>query len=269
MGLPRALAAAALAAALSGCGFVGQRADWQEVLPPQRPAARLSDGATKNPYEELFEYTVGKGDGLQIEVAGHPEFSGPVTVDQRGRCLVPDSGEIMDVEGLTLDETEGRVRLALSRYVVGDPEINVRLTASRSKSYYMLGGVHHPGLYRMGANTLRLRDALASAGFFAEYRADKKRVGIITPDEERPTYVIANGRDILMGADKYNVVVKPGDIIFVQDKVIYDLDGFLYTLFRETENASTTNKAVEFWEEALQGDFGAFTYPRQGVTVIY
>ena len=94
-------------------------------------------------------------------------------------------------------------------------------------------------------------------------------MGVITPDEAEPTYVIANGRDILKGDDKYNVVIKPGDIVFVQNRIIYDIDRFLYELFRQTENVSTAHEAVKFWEDAIDGEFGDFSYPRHGVAIVY
>ena len=114
-----------------------------------------------------------------------------------------------------------------------------------------------------------MRDAIAAAGYFAEYKADQSRVGVITPDPARPTYVIVNGRDILMGEDKYNIIIKPGDVIFIQNRLIYDIDRFIFTLFRETESVSTANKAVKFWENAKDGEIGDFSYPRQTITIMY
>jgi protein involved in polysaccharide export with SLBB domain len=152
---------------------------------------------------------------------------------------------------------------------VGKPDVHISLVEARSKMYYVLGGVWAPGIYRMGGEVIRLREAIARAGLFREYRADQTRVGVITPDPAKPTYVIANAKKIMMGDDSENLIVKAGDVIFVQDKIIYDVDGFLYTLFRETENVSTADKAVKFWEDAVKGDIGDFTYPRSSVTVVY
>jgi len=269
MGAPRFAVAAAVVAVLWGCGFHGQRARVSDSLPPTQPAALLSDGTTKDPYQELFQYSIGNGDGLEVVVAGHAEFSGKTAVDQRGRIPIPNSTQLIDVSGLTLREAEGRVAQTIAPYVVGKPEVRVSLVESRSKSFYVLGGVWSPGLYRMNGSIVKLREAIAAAGFFREYRGDSTRVGVITPDPVKPTYVVVNVHNILMGEEKEDVIVKPGDIVFVQDRIIYDIDGFLYTLFRETENASTANKAVEFWEDALHGKWGDFTYPRSSVTVIY
>jgi len=76
-------------------------------------------------------------------------------------------------------------------------------------------------------------------------------------------------RDVFKGEDKYNVVIKPGDIICVQDKIIYDLDSFLYVLFKETSNVATTHRAAEFWQDAAKGKIGEFSSPRSGITIIY
>jgi protein involved in polysaccharide export with SLBB domain len=252
-----------------GCGFRGGRGDWDDVLEPVEPAPLLSDGSTRYLYDELMVYRVGGGDALSVTVLEHSEFDGPAGVDERGRMAVPGTDKVVEVTDLTLDEVTGRIAEILAPYVIGKPQVRVSLTSSASKYYYVLGGIGRPGVYSMGARTLTLREALAAAGFFMEHRADKRRVGIITPDAEKPTYLIADGAAILMGEDKYNIIMKPGDIIFVQDRVIYDIDRFLYEMFIMTENVSTTDKAVKFWEKAVDGEFGDFAAPRRGLTIIY
>ena len=270
MGAPRFTVAAAVVAALWGCGFHGQRADLSQSLAPTQPAAVLSDGTTKIPYQELFQYTVGNGDEIDIEVAGHSEFSGHAVIDQRGRLPVPNSTRVIDVAGLMICEVEGRITQEISAFCVGKPDVHVSLFASRSKFYYVLGGVAYPGLYRMDGSIVRLREAIAAAGLFREYRADQRRIGIITPDPVKPTYTIVSAYDAFRGEDRQNVIIKPGDIVLVQDRIIYDLDGFLYALFRETQDVSSTNRAVKFWQDAVsEGKFGNFTAPSPGATLIY
>ncbi len=241
---------------LCGCGFYGRRGEWADVMEPSEPAPLLSDGTSRSLYDRLTVYSVGCGDGLSLEIAGHEEFSGDVGVDQRGRMVVPNTEDLLEVEGLSLDEVEGRVAEAVSPYVVGRPEVNIRLISSASKFYYVLGGVLKPGVYPMGGDVIRLREALGIAGFFESEAADKRRVGIVTPDPERPTYLIANGREIMLGVDKRNIILKPGDIVFVQNRIIYDLDRFVYELFITTENVATTHDVVKYWEDALDGEFG-------------
>ncbi len=265
----RLFTVALVAVVFVGCGFTGRRGDWKDVSEPEMPGALLSDGSTKVLYDELFIYKVGNGDGLRLSVAGHEEFGGAVSVDQRGRMAIPNTTNIIEVAELSLNEIEGLVADSIAAFVVGRPDVRVSLASSTSKHYYMLGGVGYQSIYPLGAKILRLREVLAIAGFFREYQADEKRVGIITPDPVQPTYLIANGRQILMGDDKYNVVIKPGDIIFVQNSIIYDIDRFLYRLFIQTENTATTHSAVKFWEDAKNGDFGNFAAPQRGLTIIY
>lgn len=263
------LIAVAVVGLLCGCGFYGRRGEWADVLEPTEPEPLLSDGTSRSLHDKLTIYSVGCGDGLSVEIAGHEEFSGDVGVDQRGRIVVPNTDDLLEVEGLSLDEVEGRVARAISPYVVGRPEVNVTLMSSASKFYYVLGGVLKPGVYPMGGNVIRLREALGIAGFFESYVADKSRVGIVTPDPERPTYLIANGRKIMLGVDRHNIILKPGDVVFVQNRIVYDLDRFLYALFITTENTSTTHNAVKFWEDAIDGDFGDFMAPKRGLTIVY
>lgn len=269
MSVARFVLAALVAAVSWGCGFHGQRADIKDYTPPEEPAPLLSDGTTRVEYDALFEYSIGNGDVVNVDVLGHKEFSGVSNVDERGKLAISNTGRVVDVSGLTMPQVEARIAQSIAPFVVGQPTVRVSLMGSKSKYYYILGGVWHPGVYNMGAKVVRLKDAIAAAGFFAEYRADQSRVGVITPDPVKPTYVVVSGHDLLMGEDRYNIVVKPGDVIFIQNRIIYDIDRFLFTLFRETENASTTNKAVQFWEDVKDGQWGDFSYPRQTITIMY
>ena len=265
----RLIIAAAVAALVSGCGFYGQRGQWKDVLAPTEPEPLFSDGSTEFLQDDLYVYRLGNGDGLLLEVSGHEEFSGEIAVDQRGRTGVPNTDEVLDVAGLSLDEVEGKVAEAISPYVLGRPDVRLRLLSSTSRYYYVLGGVGYPGVYPMGARVVRLREALGAAGFFREYQADKRRLAVITPDSVQPTHLVTDGRAILMGKDEQNIVIKPGDVVFVQNRVIYDIDRFLYELFIATENVATTHDTVKFWEDASKGEFGDFAAPRRGVTIIY
>jgi len=252
-----------------GCGFYGRRGEWKDVTEPVEPAPLFSDGTTDVLYDELYLYRLGNGDVVDLQVAGHEEFSGEVGVDQRGRTAVPNTDAILEVGGLSLEEAEARIAATIAPFVLGRPEVTASLLESQSKYYYVLGGVKYPGVYSMGARIVRLREALARTGFFREFQADKRRVGVITPDPKRPTYLITNGRAILMGKDEQNVILKPGDVVFVQNRIIYDIDRFLYELFITTENVATTHDAVKFWEDAEDGEIGDFTAPSRGVTIIY
>ncbi len=262
------LTCAALAITL-GCGFYGRRGDWAEVREPVEPAPLFSDGTTAVLYDELYTYRLGNGDVIAIDVAAHDEFSGLISVDQRGRMAVPNTDAVFEVAGLSLEDVEGRVAATVAPYIVGRPEVRVTLIESRSTYYYVLGGVVFPGVYPMGARVVRLREALAQAGFFRMVQADRRRVGVITPDPEQPTYFITNGRAIMMGLDESNIILKPGDIIFVQNRIIYDVDKFLWELFRTTENVAATHEAVKFWEDAIDGEFGDFSAPTRGLTILY
>ncbi len=265
----RALWAVGLCSLLVGCGFYGRRGDFSDVLDPTEPAPLFSDGSSEVLSEDLYVYRLGNGDVMTLEIAAHEEFSGTVGVDERGRVLVPNTEKVLEVAGLSLDEAEGKIAASVAPYIIGPADVRLRLLSSSSKYYYILGGVGHPGVYPMGAKVIRLREALSIAGFFREFQADKKRVAVITPDPVQPTHLITDGRAILMGLDRQNIVVKPGDVIFVQDRIIYDIDRFLYELFIVTENTASTHDAVKFWEDAIDGEFGDFTAPRRGLTVIY
>lgn len=107
-------------------------------------------------------FTLGPGDKLDIELLDETNSLTTTVVGPDGKIyfsLLPGT----DVWGLTLGQTRDVLEHQMSRYVRGQPQINVNLRDVQSKHVWLLGRFQQPGVYNMAAPTTLL-EAIASAG---------------------------------------------------------------------------------------------------------
>lgn len=158
------------------------------------------------------EYTVRKGDVLDVLVIGEPEFSRLVTVTQEGTIFLPLVGNVQ-VDGLTLKQVEQRLIELIRRYV-REPRVVVTLRApTTERDYvYVLGQVARPGPYeyRRGWTVAEL---LAQAGG-ATPRASLPRALILRRSEVIPVNL---ERLLVQGDVSQNPELKPGDVLVVPE----------------------------------------------------
>jgi protein involved in polysaccharide export with SLBB domain len=158
------------------------------------------------------EYTVRKGDVLDVLVIGEPEFTRLVTVTQEGTIFIPLVGNVQ-VEGLTLKQVEERLTQLIRRYV-REPRVVVTLRApTTERDYvYVLGQVARPGPYeyRRGWTVAEL---LAQAGG-ATPRASLPRSLILRRSEVIPVNL---ERLLVQGDVSQNPELRPGDVLVVPE----------------------------------------------------
>ena len=107
-------------------------------------------------------FTLGPGDRLDVELVDDTNSLTTTLVGPDGKIyfsLLPG----VDVWGLTLGQTREVLQHELSRYVRGQPQVNVSLRDVQSKHVWMLGRFQQPGVYNMAAPTTLL-EAIAAAG---------------------------------------------------------------------------------------------------------
>lgn len=110
-------------------------------------------------------YTIRAGDTLDIQVAGHEEWSLSVTVRPDGRITYPATGEIR-VAGLTLQELTDQIEHALGpggRHLL-DPNVFINVTSMRTPVAYILGAVARPGAVEMPTGVSTATKILTIAG---------------------------------------------------------------------------------------------------------
>jgi polysaccharide biosynthesis/export protein len=164
------------------------------------------------------EYRLGPGDLIEIGVFGVENFQRTVRISASGVIKLPLIDSIT-AAGLTPAELEERLIAALDGDVIKNPQVSVFVKEYKSQTVYVLGAVRNPGQYQM---TLQLRvvDVLSMAGGLQPNAVDEaviQRKSSEGPDE----IVRVNLREMLeQGNLALNVVVKGGDVVHVQERLI-------------------------------------------------
>lgn len=144
-------------------------------------------------------YRLGAGDKIRVTVFGEPYLSGEFIVNANGTVSLPLI-EPVSVTGLTLTESENRIKERLAAGFLGDPKVSVDILSYRP--FFIIGEVVNPGSYPYVADMTVLH-AVAIAGGFTPRAAKKKIVMQRDGQEIRVTNTTP---------------VEPGDIITVKER---------------------------------------------------
>ncbi|MBI5765104.1 MAG: polysaccharide biosynthesis/export family protein [Planctomycetes bacterium] len=171
---------------------------------------------SKDASVSAVEYVVQPPDVLDISSSQAVEIDGESqTIRQDGKITLRLLGEVK-VAGLTPTEIAQKLEGLLARYYQ-NPKVNVRVTGTNSKQYYVFGDntVMREGVYSYtGRDTLLNALALAQPNRFAW----KGKIKLIRPAKdsaERHVMTIDADRLIQGGKTDQNVLLQEGDIIYV------------------------------------------------------
>ncbi|MGH9533426.1 MAG: polysaccharide biosynthesis/export family protein [Terriglobales bacterium] len=196
--------ALAMVAGLAGIGSPGPHHQ-HPAKPDPAPAAQHAAAAG---------YRLGPQDVISVDVWQEPQISSrdlPVRPD--GMISVPLAGQIR-AEGLTPAQLQAAIARRLRPYL-SDPAVTVQVDQVRSHKLYILGRVHHPGIYVLAGPT-RVLDAIAMAGGLAEF-ANRRHIYVLRRLGGGRTRRIAfNYKRVIAGKDaKENIRLRPGDTVVV------------------------------------------------------
>lgn len=195
---------------------------------PQRPTATNGNltanaGKSANAVQATPDYKIGPGDILSIIVWDHPELTTPAgqyrSADQAG-TVVTEDGTIyypyvgtLQVAGKTTRQVRDLLASRLSKFIE-KVQLDVRMTAFRSKRVYVVGEVIKPGLQEVTDIPMTVLEAVNRAGGFGP-EADHSRV-LLT--RKGTTYRVDIQAMYEAGATEQNALLEPGDILNVQDR---------------------------------------------------
>jgi len=208
----RTRAAVLLLAATAGCASNRPRVD--AALRASRPLT--------GPASPAAAYSVTCPDLLDVQVYGHPEWSGPHEIGADG-CIVLAEVSPLRVEGLTPAQVAGRVAVALHlpRAAVG-----VQVAAYRSRQVFLFGQVEGPerALPYQGPETVA--DLLRRAGGLRP-GADFRTVSVVRPHVaagRRPeVFTVDLAAVLLRGDSKSNVILQPDDEVYIAETTRYSM----------------------------------------------
>lgn len=192
--------ALALSLVLSGCGG-------------NKPLAANGafDAQTTQPY------LIGAGDMLQIFVWGNPDLSTSVPVRPDGRITTPLVEDVI-ASGKTSTELAREMEQHLAHYI-RNPVVTVTVTSfvgRHSEQIRVVGAVTQPQSlpYR---EHVTLLDVMIQVGGLTEFAAGNKAVLVRTINGEQHRLRVRL-KDLVNDGDiSANVVVQPGDVLFVPE----------------------------------------------------
>jgi len=208
------------------------------ATPEIEHALPIGEAGLLSPEGAPADHPVGAEDLLEISVFEIPELSRTVRVSGRGTISLPLLGE-MEVRGLTGMQVEDKLREALTKKYLQDPQVSVFIREYGSKKVSVIGAVGKPGVYEMlGPRTLL--QVLSEAGGL-EKEAGAHLYVIRAAQDGTAQTIPVNVGDLLMNrSPEINLPVQPGDVVSVPiDRPIYIyVDGAVRTPGRLEELAS-------------------------------
>jgi polysaccharide export outer membrane protein len=151
-------------------------------------------------------YRLDNGDKLRITVFGQEAMTGEYVVDGSGSISMPLLAQVK-AGGLTAQGLEQEISQRLtSEGLLVNPSVNVQILTYRP--FFILGEVAQPGQFPYLDN-MTVLTAVAMAGGFT-HRADTDGFLI--------TRKIGN--KVIEGHAQRNTLVKPGDVITVQERIL-------------------------------------------------
>ena len=170
------------------------------------------------------DYLIGPADLLEVKVFESEKLTSTVRVSSRGQITLPLLGSV-DINGLTARESEEKIEnLLKSEGYINNPHIGVFVKEHKSKLVSVVGYVTEPGSYELlGRQTLL--DSLAAAKGLKD---NAGRTVYLTRAEDnggREAYVVDLEELLIKGNSEINVVLKPGDVIYVPEAGTVFVDG--------------------------------------------
>lgn len=150
------------------------------------------------PDSDTYEYQLGPGDTVAINVFGDESLSGEQSLDGNGALSMPLIGEVA-AAGQTPTELQATLVEEFSEYMQS-PNVTVQVIEYRP--FYIVGEVRNPGSYSY-VDGMTVVNAVALAGGYT-YRASKDG------------FILQREQENLLARDL--TPVRPGDVITVQER---------------------------------------------------
>jgi polysaccharide export outer membrane protein len=163
------------------------------------------------PATSSSEVVLGPSDVIHISVWKNSDLSQTVTVGPDGFVSLPLVGNVQ-VAGLTSDQLAKMIASQLATYVVS-PQVTVSIVEIRSRQVYVLGQVAKPGSFPLIA-PIHVLQLIAQAGGLTSY-ANRKGIVVLHSEQGNIRKIPFNYNNVVRGDGKQNIVLQPGDTVFV------------------------------------------------------
>jgi len=158
------------------------------------------------------DYTLGKGDIIEVFVWRNEQLSRKVIIRPDGKISLPFVQD-MQAEGFTPVQLQRQITRRLIEHIA-NPQVSVIVSEINSYRVSVLGRVNNPGVYPITGKTT-IAEVIALAGGFTEW-ANRRKITVVTRQGGEKTKVIINYKKISSGKDpSQNIILKRDDIIIV------------------------------------------------------
>lgn len=186
----------------------------------QTPATKPEFNSALEQARNNYDYTVGRGDILNITVWNHPELTIPAGsmrsaeeagnwVHSDGTIFYPYIGKVQ-VAGKRVTEIREDITKRLAKYIES-PQVDVTVAAFRSQRVYVTGAVNQPGTVPVTNVPMTLIEAVNAAGGMNE-AANWNQVTLTRGNAARSF----NLRELYQaGNTDQNILLQPNDVVHV------------------------------------------------------
>ena len=182
---------------------------------------------------------LGPEDVLLVQVDENPDLNSTVIVDPWGFIKLPYV-DALYVKGMTVDVVQDILTQKYSTFFLKPPGVHVRVEEYNSQAIYVLGAVDQEGRYPfIKGRPMTLRDVVFEAGLPTD-RAAEWRVWIVRQTPTGQSFRHVNLKKILYRGDlTENVLLQPGDIVYVPLTIIDRIVLFFSKIFNPIFGSST------------------------------
>jgi polysaccharide export outer membrane protein len=220
-----------------GCLATAASAQDSGGAAPQVPVVNAgSSGAPSLDSMGVKKYLLGPGDVLDLRVYNEPQFNGALVVDDEGNVAIPFIEAPIRAQCRSDREIKVDVVAALAKYL-NKPQVSLRVTEAKSRPpAVVFGAVRSPSRIQM-QRRVKLLDLLATSGGITEAAGgdiqifhtealmcpEPEDLAAVPVDSYKPTdptqvgYDVYSLRELRDGKPEANPVIRPGDIVIVQE----------------------------------------------------
>jgi polysaccharide export outer membrane protein len=187
--------------------------------------SKMKDAYLPNSKQSAYtkqKYLVEEKDVLDIQVHDEPDLSITSRVSEKGEIWVPLL-ENVEVKGLTIQETEKFLETRLEDGFLKDPKVTVSINTQQMLEYsekevFVSGQVNKPGSIPLLGKYMTVFEAVNKAGGLTEI-AWPSRTRVIREENGVKSKIKVNLRKVKKGDKSRDILVKPGDVIYVPETI--------------------------------------------------
>jgi protein involved in polysaccharide export with SLBB domain len=212
-----------LCLALTSCGSTTTQVRTVAPAAPQFSQGTVdlpagAQPAANKPPTAQIDYRIQPLDTIDISVFNEADLSVQRRVSPQGFIIYPMLGSV-PVSGLTVGETEAKLKDLLGRNYLVNPQVTVLVNHANSRHIVILGQIKSPGSYDISDDGLTLVQGIARAGGFTDVAATD-RVTVLRSENGEVKKFVVNVAAIIKGGDRSkDLELKPDDVISVPETI--------------------------------------------------